>query len=501
MVTRTFLSNCTTIFEDSEDNFGLNPVIMLNKGLTNSRALVYFDVDKISQIAKDNTRHILTMYNCGSLDKERISKRIGSEDINGEKVRATSFTLVAFRVPTSWDRGCGFDHSNDKWFIGDSAVSTQGCNWYQAEDGKKWLYGGIYPEKNPAKINRTKKKESKNDYYIDGDKTYYIESIETLAIVTYGSLSISIEQEYEKYLNGKDSIIVADQHFSTGTEDLHLDLTDYVNGILSGKYRNNGLCLMFAPSDSINDVSMTRYVGFFSDKTNTFYEPILESRNNDTIEDNRNTFTLGVTNKLYLYANSVNGGMKFDELPVCTINGESYPVTEYADGVYYATVNLNNVEPDTILVDEWSNLILNGTPIESVEQEFVVHNNLNFGAYVPSVKNNSNEYVTVSGIKNDEKISQDDERVVEVMVRKPYTGLEIHTNKPMFYRLYVKDAYREVDVIDWDNINILPDTNYFTIDASGLLPQEYHVDIKLGPKIIKDKLRFKIVNNITSKHV
>ena len=466
MVTRTFLSKCTTIFEGSEDNFGLNPVIMLNKGLVNSRALVQFDIDKASQMDTNSTKHILTMYNCGSLDEKKFTKRISSEDINGEKVRATSFTIIAFRVPTSWDRGRGFDHSNDKWFIGDNAASTQACNWYQAEDGKKWFYEGIYPEYNPD-----------------------------------GPLPISIAQEYDKYLNGKESIVVADQHFTTGTEDLRLDLTDYVNGIIDGKYENNGICLMFAPSEAISDVSMIRYVGFFSDKTNTFYEPILESRNNDAIVDNRYTFTLGTTNKLYLYADSMGGGVEFDELPVCKINGKSYPVTEYAIGIYYATVKIDNVEPDTLLVDEWSNLKLNGTPIETVEQEFVVNAGIKFGAYSSLIKGSADEYVVVSGIKNDEKVSQGEDRVVEVTVKKPYSGTEIHTDKSLSYRIYVRDAYREVDVIDWDGVNILPDTNYFVIDTSSLLPQEYHVDIKLGSKVHKDRLKFKIVNNITGQHV
>lgn len=465
MVIRTFLSKCTTIFEGSEDNFGLNPVIMLNKGLINSRALICFDIENIQQITRNGTKHVLTMYNCGSLDEKHFTKRLNSEDIIGEKVRATSFTLIAFRVPTSWDRGRGFDHSDDKWFIGDSAVSTQACNWYQAENGKNWLYGGIYPEKD-----------------IDG------------------SFPISIIQEYNKYLNGKDSIIVADQHFSNGTEDLHIDLTNYVNDVIDGKYENNGLCLMFAPSEATGDDLLTRYVGFFSDKTNTFYEPILESRNNDTIIDNRYTFMLGVVNKLYFYADSIDGGVNFDELPVCKINGKSYPVSKYADGVYYATVKIDDVEPDTILVDEWSNLILNGTTIDTIEQEFVVHSGIKFNTHSDLVKNNTNEYVVLSGIKNDEKITQGENRVVEVTIKKPYEGLEIHTRKPILYRLYVKDAYRDVDVIDWDGVNILPETNYFTIDTHGLLPQEYHIDIKLGTRTYRDKLKFKISNNITGQH-
>ena len=73
------------------------------------------------------------------------------------------------------------------------------------------------------------------------------------------------------------------------------------NDVISGKYSNNGLCICFAPVyDDLED-NLTRYVGFFTDKTNTFYEPVLESRNSDVIIDSRQNFRLGIENKLYFY--------------------------------------------------------------------------------------------------------------------------------------------------------------------------------------------------------
>ena len=498
MVTRTFLSKCTTIYEGSRENFGLNPVIMINRGLTNSRALVQFNINKITENNTPSTKHILKMYNCGSLDEKTMTKKILSEDSNGEKLRAVSFDLMAFRVPYEWDRGRGFDNSDDKWFAGDAAVSTQGCNWYQAADGHYWQYEGIYSEKS---VEITSQDSGEGplpafDNIISGIGTNNSAEVAKEPI-------IYLDREYERFLNGEDSVVVAVQHFATGTEDMQLDLTKYVNDVISGKYSNNGLCICFAPVyDDLED-NLTRYVGFFTDKTNTFYEPVLESRNSDVIIDSRQNFRLGIENKLYFYANALGDGVDFDEMPVCKVDGIEFPVTHYSEGVYYATVKLSqkDYEPDMILVDEWSNLKYNDIEIEAVEQEFVTHAGFSFTNNISSKRQKGNEFVVLSGVRNDEKVNQGDERIIEVTVKIPYSGVQVHPENKMSYRLYVKDAYREVDVIDWDGVNILPDTNYFTLDTSTLLPQEYHVDIKVGNKTHKDKLYFKVVNNITGQHV
>ena len=53
---------------DSEDNFGLHPIGMLNRGLIVSRALIKFDTDKISSrmldgtyLNRNNLKHVLKL--------------------------------------------------------------------------------------------------------------------------------------------------------------------------------------------------------------------------------------------------------------------------------------------------------------------------------------------------------------------------------------------------------------------------------------------------------
>ena len=70
---------------------------------------------------------------------------------------------------------------------------------------------------------------------------------------------------------------------------------------------NDGICLSIEPQldgESIEEydysIEGTKYVGFFNNKTNTFFMPYVESRCEEYICDNRYNFTIGQTNKLYL---------------------------------------------------------------------------------------------------------------------------------------------------------------------------------------------------------
>jgi hypothetical protein len=165
--------------------------------------------------------------------------------------------------------------------------------------------------------------------------------------------------QYKKYLNGEGSdIIIGTQHFDYGAENFEFDITDYVNKVLSGELINHGLGLAFSPDyeqyDYLNDKVFTParsfkacevsgvvpqyYIGFFTNHTNLFFEPYMESDYDVHINDDRQKFFRGKENKLYLYCNVGGDLVNLDELPVCTIEGVEYPVQQTTKGVYYATV-------------------------------------------------------------------------------------------------------------------------------------------------------------------
>ena len=472
MVTRTFLDKCTTIFRGSKDNFGLNPICMLNYGFTNSRFLVHFNTDKIEKLTEDGTygdrsavTHHLKMTNCGSIDPKKFDKRLPSWEAVDFRKRATSFTLIAFEVPRTWDAGVGFDNSFDFWLTGKQSVSRDGCNWYQPKNGLKWAEEGIY-----------------NDDFL--------------------------QVEYEHFCQGGESVIVAKQDFDYGNEDLDLDLTQYVNDILDGKKKNNGLCIMFVPYLDEIQREGTDYVGFFGNTTRTFFEPVVETRSSAVIADDRYTFYKGRTNRLYYYVYSslTNSFDNLDELPICTIEGVEYPVKHASRGIYYAEVKLPNgtARDNQILSDVWSNLKYQGEEMDDVELDFVVRPSSEFISQGEAIETTRLSPI-IYGINDSEKVVQGDTRYLYVDFCVPYESTDNYRLiNTAWYRLYVKDGDKDVDVIDWDNINKQGKRNSFRLDTGELVPNRYFIDIKakIGNEILifKEKLEFMVVNNETEKN-
>lgn len=468
MIKRTFIDKFTTIVAGSKDNFGLNPIGALHYGDIVSRCLLHFDESGLENIP--NAKHVLKLTNCSGIDKSSLN----DVPVNGigfiDRERATSFDVLAFRIPEFWDAGRGFDNSDDFWFIGKSAVSQHGANWYFAYDGKEW---------------GTEIDDSGHTIPVQG-----VLSNETLA------------EEYEKYSRGEESLIIGRQHFDRGNENLEIDITDYVNSVLTGETTNFGIGLVFSPALEASRPEKTQYVGFFTNNTNTFFQPVVESRATEVLNDNRYNCYLGKTNKIYFYA--VLGGVPadLDELPVCEIDGEESPVYRQNTGIYYTEVKYTNKsEENTIHYDTWSNLKYEGEELEDVEMEFVVLPKQNFFSLGEASNSSESLEPTISGINDNEKIFQGDERTLNVIFRKKYSS-EYNLVGNCQYRIYVKDGKREITVVDWDNIDTCGKFNTFKLNSAEYLPAEYHIDIKAkignDTRIFKNKLTYTIVDNITN---
>lgn len=479
MVTRTFLTKSNTIIRGSKDNYGLYPISMLNYGNIVSRVILQFDSDRIKDFTKNyygdkGITHTLKMTNCGSIDWRKLGQTIPSNDINGEKQRACSFTIIAVALPSgkehTWDEGVGFDSNSDFWFVGRSSTSNEGSNWYNSKSGLEWI-----------KTDENKFDEGiyKNSFLMEQYEKY---------------LQAKLSNNLIEYYNDIDSIIIGEQHFDHGNEDLNIDITPYLE--IGGN--NNGIMLMFSPDFEELTPEYTQYVGFFNEKTNTFFKPCIETRIDDAIQDNRFDFSLKSDNRLYLYFNNGENYIDLDTNPTCSINNTNYPVKKQFTGCYYITVRKNQQDgfvEDEILNDSW--VVSYDSNIEEVEQEFVTHKpKLKFGATNSSVVYEP----SLSGIKDKEHLNIGDIRKVNIRFRKPYSS-EFKFINNAFYRIYSKEANRETVIIDWDYIENVGDNNYFLIDTNTLVPGDYIVDIKvksgLETKIFKEKLLFTIPNDVT----
>lgn len=449
MILHTLINKCNTIIKDSEINTGLNPVAELNIGSNITRILLNFNTEdlknkiKNGEINTKNLTHKLKMTNCGNINLPLVE----DDFFNGcnNKKRAISFDIIAFKLPMEWDEGRGYDYHGDNVKENHKFISKDGSNWFQAKNNVKWNIEGIY----------------------------------------------------------SDDLIIGSQHFDYGIENLNIDITDYINKVLNEEENFYGIGLKISIENNKDD----RFISFFTNHTNTFFHPYLETTDNNIILDNRYNFHLNVKNKLYLFVSDNGEYINLDKLPTCTIDDIEYDVKQGGKGVYYIELMLKkgDVEPETILYDKWSNLLLNGEEINDIEMEFVVlpfEDKISIG----KVNNRHNNIIPqLSGINDNEiiKIGDIREILVEFIEEYSYGSKSIPTSSE--YRIYVKENDREIDVYPFQPIERRSQEHSFLIDTNELIPNIYHVDIKIKQgrniRIYDNILKFKITDNVTNYYI
>lgn len=333
---RTYFDKNTTILSNSTLNTARNPIAQLFYGPNASgvkqysRYLFHFNVSELVSRINDGTilnniQHTLKMKNTSFFDGELIASDFGAQK------RAYSFDLIIFKIPEYWDEGAGYDvvpniieSPNNNSYISGPA------NWYKRTTLDNWTYEGIA------------------DY------------------------------------SGLTPTIISTQHFELGNEDIEIDLTDEVNSLITGA-TNYGYCIAFRHDyEIITGTTEQQYVGFFSSKTNTYYEPFIETTWNDTIEDDRGYFYMGQLNKVF-YSAYVNGELvNLDTTPTIQIKDEDNTIitggtaTKLTKGVYYYEFMVNE-DPNLDrfqYTDTWS-LIYNGIS-KTVTGKITLLNNDNF---------------------------------------------------------------------------------------------------------------------------
>lgn len=319
-------------------------------------------------------------------------------------------------------------------------VSTDGANWYQAKNGYKWKEEGIYSN------NR---------------------------------LSI----EYDNFSSDLgSSIIIGRQHFDIGSENIKLDITDIFNKFISGELQNYGIGIAYTPMTELTEERehVERYTGFFTHKTNSFFEPYVETVYDDVISDDRSRFILDKDNKLYLYCNIGGNLVDLDELPICSVDDVEYKVKRFSRGIYYIDIHVSSSEfkPHTMLYDVWDNIKHHGVKFGAVEMDFTLYPNTSFFNFGNKIEQNDKIVPFTYGIQPSEKIKRGDIRKVNVLARTKYSKNQAQLVDKIYYRMYIKDGNREVEIFPYEQINKTFDENYFIIDTNILIPNRYYIDIK-----------------------
>ena len=460
MVVRTYFDKSNTIISNKSTNTALNHVAELfyGGGLAGhvySRHLFFFDTTRLQSLYTGGTytdltklTHTLRMTNTISLDDEFINGMYDGMQ------NASSFDLIAFKINQDWDAGVGYDYSIPAVMIGDPAYSEGPSNWYSAQTGVAWTNGnGVY----------------------SGSPT---------------------------------GITISTQHFDKGNEDIEMDITSYVNGILTGD-TNFGLGLAFASGFEQLNTLNPQYVAFFTNNTQSFFEPYIETIYNNHIQDDRNNFFLDKPSKLYLYVNLAGNPTNLDAIPAVNIldyNGTLFSaftpsqVNHVTLGVYSIDIivpsNGNNVE--VMYNDVWTGLTINGVNRPDVTLDFITKDSIGFYNIGTNDMLPKKTAVNISGIRNKEKIKRGDIRKAIVSARIPYTVEQTQNISDMKYRLYVLEGTAEYTVIDFEPIEMANNYYYFLIDTASLIPTNYFVDVlvqsNLETTTLKNVLEFEIVN-------
>lgn len=462
MVIHTYFDKNNTIVTNQNVNTGLNPVAELfyggQDGLEQySRFLFHFDETRIKALYTGGTftdltklKHTLRLTNTGSFDKGLLNGTMGSKE------RASSFDLILFKINQDWDNGVGYDYQVPVLLDGDTAYCNGPSNWLLAKTGINWVNGtGVYS----------------------------------------GSPS---------------GITVTTQHFDKGNENIEMDVTNYVNGLLTGD-TNYGLGIAYARGfEQINNTSL-QYVGFFTNNTQTFYEPYLETVYDNHIIDDRNNFFLDKPNKLYLYVNVAGNPINLDFPPTVELYDNddvlfsSYTgsqISHVTKGVYAIDVLVEttsgNVE--TMYSDVWKNITINGVTRPDISLFFVVKDSMDYYNIGDNDMLPRKIAINVSGLRNKERVKRGDIRKLIVSARIPYTVEQTQVVDKLEYRLYVSEGAAELTVIDYQPIEMANNYYYFLLDTASLLPNTYYLDIlatsNLEVTTIKNALQFDIINQV-----
>lgn len=452
---RTYFDKNNTIVKNNDVNTGRNQVSELYFGNMVSRFLFYCSFDEIKNLVdtgviniNSNIKHILTIKNTSSFDIKDILT-IDNNLMFGDYYRPTSFDVELHPVNQLWDEGNGYDFStNIRTFPQNIEYVLGPSNWRQATNTTNFAIPGV---------------------------------------VISGSTPI------------------ATQHLGWGNEDIKMDVTDFVNSILTGSTTGttyNGFCLKY--SDAIEALKFPDNrvcaLGLFTRHTQTFFEPYIETIYDDHIDDERITFYLGKENKLFFYS-VINGKLEnLDLLPTCTINGTGYTVNQKTKGVYYVEVDGDEsiFTSYTEYNDIWSNIYYNGKQRPDVRLRFVPIDADKYYNFNIDALDDTRYGLSLSGIKVGEGLQQGEQRKVNVLLRKPYTVSEYYVSNSVYYKLYVKQGPAVIDIFDWQLANKALNNNYFTIDTTWMVPQRYFVDIKVETNgettLYGNELHFDVVN-------
>jgi hypothetical protein len=447
---RSYFEKNNTVIKKSQVNTAKNPNTEIYYGAGLSKFIFKIDITDLKQLV-DNGDYVITTGTTHTLHLTNTifgdEALMGTDRGNGN-LRATSFDLIVFKLTEYWDEGLGFDY--DRTYdqtTGEALYDIRPSNWFNRTTLNTWSHEGF-----------------------------------------------------------SGATVVNTMHFDLGNEDLHLDITNYVNDLLDGDI-NYGLGISFAPVYEEIELNTNQSVSFFTKYTQTFFEPYVETFFDNQINDNREDFVEKMEQNLYLY---VTKGTNFHDLDsfgtVDILDSQKNVVPgltglvpiKIKKGVYKITLAMDGILCDgkRFFYDKWQGLVLDGVSISDVTQRFVPKPYTSFYTIGQNPTELQRFAIQFFGLKLNEKIVRGNKRKIVVTFRSINNSIPVLFDD-VYYRIFIKEGRTQVDIFDWTKLD-KTNENSFIFDTTYMIPREYHLQIKAKTHseeiFYKETLNFEIVS-------
>ena len=456
---RSYFEKNNTIIKDSQANTAKNPATEIFYGSSFSKFLFKVDftdlknkVNNDELVVDSNTRHTLHLTNTifGDEGQKGLNRTTGRD-------RTSSFDLILFKLDQFWDEGLGFDYADSGYdFVtGNRTFDERPSNWYYRTTLNTWTTAGVFHD-SPTVISG-----------YTGNKI----------------------------------------HMDNGGENIDFDITNYVNGIITGN-TNHGLGLSFAVVYQYLTPDRDQSVAFFTKYTQTFFEPYVDTHFEDTIMDNRNNFVEKIEQNLYLYVTKGTNFYNLDSTPTVDILDSDGTVitglsglttTLIRKGIYKVTFTITTPECDgkKFFTDHWKSVILDGNTISGGVRQKFIPKPYTAGFTIGENQTELQRYaIQFFGIKQNEKIISGEIRKVVITFKSIDVPKTVLLDE-VYYRIYIEEGTTQVIVHDWTLLD-KTNENSFQLDSSYLIPRQYFLQIKgkthTEEIYYKESINFEIVS-------
>ena len=457
-VIRSYFQKNTTLIRDNYTNNSRNPVFELSYGnslnsatTVVSRYVLQIDLSNIQEKI-DNEEILISNFISHKIKIKNVinesQDRIGG--VFHDAYRGSNATVIIYPLSQSFTEGTGFDFIYNETAYNQDYLNTTPANWYYSDSNIPWNQPGSFTGSTP-------------------------------------------------------DIVLSSQYLQDGSEDLELDITNYINTILLSGQTHYGLGISFS-SNTESFTSNNRYViTFFSRSTQTYYEPFLESIFNQNINENRSNFYLDEVNNLYFTPNknitSVNKVEIYDHEDQLYATYPLSAITYVKQNIWRLPLTISSsVYPDLVnFIDKWY-YTANGKQY-TVDNEFTL---FNYNYFTTKSKQQAEYYFSFNGIVYNEKITRTSgTRKINISGKRLYQNsvdcdLVFDT---LEYRIYNQQSDSiQLEVIPWTAVNKLQDDIYFELDPSWLVPQFYYIELRVivnGYRISpNNRIKFQIVSEL-----